>query len=46
MADKIFVIFTLLGLVALYGIYCGAYIFSLLPLGVSLYALYSHHRSE
>ncbi|MFT5089272.1 MAG: hypothetical protein ACI906_005205 [Candidatus Latescibacterota bacterium] len=46
MADKIFVVFTLLGLVALYGMYCGVYLFSLLPLGVSIYALYSHNRSE
>jgi hypothetical protein len=46
MADKIFVVFTCSGLLALYGMYCGVYLFSLLPLGVSIYALYSHNRSE
>ncbi len=46
MADKIFVVFILLALVALYGMYCGAYIFAVLPLGVSLYALYVHHRNQ
>ena len=44
MADKIFVIFLFLSLVAVYGLYRGIPIFAAVPFGVALFALYSHLR--
>lgn len=45
MADKIFVIFLLLSLVAVYGLSHNIPIFAPLPFGVALFALYSHIHS-
>ena len=42
MADKIFVIFLLLSLIAVYGLSHGIPIFAAMPFGIALFALYSH----